>query len=72
MTMSRGGYQLARELDATYVDPTQSRITFKATELADSEIIEIGSLRITGYHTPGHTEHHMSYKIAGLAKKAIG
>jgi hydroxyacylglutathione hydrolase len=66
-----GGYQLARELDATYVVPAQSGISFRATELADSEIIEIGSLRITGYHTPGHTEHHMSYKIADSSDSAV-
>lgn len=66
-----GGYQLAHELDATYVIPAGSGATFEATELADTKSIETGSLVITGLHTPGHTEHHMSYKVTDGDNDAI-
>ncbi len=66
-----GGYQLARELGASYAIPAHSGTSFKAIELADGETIETGSLSITGLHTPGHTEHHMSYKVTDSKDSAI-
>lgn len=59
-----GGYQLAKKLGAVYVIPKGSGTSFDARELADEESINAGSLSITGLHTPGHTEHHMSYVVA--------
>lgn len=66
-----GGYQLAQELDATYVIPANSGTTFKAKELTDGKTIKTGSLKITGFHTPGHTEHHMSYKVTDRTNSAV-
>ncbi len=66
-----GGYQLAREIGATYVIPAHSGTSFKANELADGETIETGSLSITGLHTPGHTERHMSFKVTDGKDSAV-
>lgn len=66
-----GGYQMALELGATYVVPAHSDASFECTELADNETIQTGDLKITGFHTPGHTEHHMSYKVADAKDSAI-
>ncbi len=58
-----GGYQLAKKSGAVYVIPKDSGTSFNAHEVADNKSINSGSLSITGLHTPGHTEHHMSYLI---------
>lgn len=60
-----GGYQLAKKHGAVYVVPEGSGVSFLAHELADNEAVKVGALHITGLHTPGHTEHHMSYLITG-------
>lgn len=59
-----GGYKLSEKLGATYVMPIDSGTSFTAHELEDNGSVKTGSLRITGLHTPGHTEHHMSYLIS--------
>lgn len=66
-----GGYQLAQEIGAVYVVPAHSEVSFEATEIADKENIETGNLHITGLHTPGHTEHHMSYLVTDNSDSAV-
>ena len=58
-----GGYQLAKTIGATYIIPSNSGIEFEAKELKDNEVFKTGSIVVKGLHTPGHTEHHMSYLI---------
>ena len=66
-----GGYQLALKLNATYVIPQHSGANFTAHEIADSEVIEIGEIKAKAMHTPGHTEHHMSYELISGSKNAV-
>lgn len=66
-----GGYQLAIKLDATYGIPQHSGATLTAHEIADNEVIEVGKLQVRGLHTPGHTEHHMSYQLSDGATEAV-
>lgn len=66
-----GGYQLAKKLKATYVVPRHSGVSFAAHEMADNEEMEIGKLKVRGLHTPGHTEHHMSYQLSDDTTNAI-
>lgn len=66
-----GGYQMATKLGATYVVPAHSGTAFTNLELEDGETFEIGALKVTGFHTPGHTEHHMSYKVTEGDSSAI-
>jgi hydroxyacylglutathione hydrolase len=66
-----GGHQLARQIGATYVIPAHSGTSFKAHEVVDGVSIKAGALTITGFHTPGHTEHHMSYCVTDGNDQAI-
>lgn len=66
-----GGYRLALEVGAEYIVPAESGITFDARELHDGETVRVGDLQVTGYHTPGHTEHHMSYMAETGEKRAV-
>ena len=48
---------------------------FEHTELRDGDQFDIGGIRITAMHTPGHTPEHMSYLITdvgGGADEPIG
>lgn len=66
-----GGFQLAKKHGAAYVIPEDSGTKFEALELADDQSVETGSLQITGLHTPGHTEHHMSYAVTDGDSRAV-
>lgn len=66
-----GGYQLAVKLNATYVIPQDSGADFEAYEIGDNEVMDIGKLQAQALHTPGHTEHHMSYQLSDGSKSAI-
>lgn len=66
-----GGFQLANKVGATYVVPKDSGTNFTVHELADNGSIAVGKLHITGIHTPGHTEHHMSYLVSDGTESAV-
>lgn len=66
-----GGYQLAKKFKAVYAVPQHSGVSFAAHEMADNEVIEVGKLRIRALHTPGHTEHHMSYQFSDDINNAV-
>lgn len=66
-----GGYQLAKKLKAIYVIPEHSGVSFAAHEMADNEEMEVGKLKVRALHTPGHTEHHMSYQLSDEANNAV-
>ncbi|MFH2103163.1 MAG: MBL fold metallo-hydrolase [Chloroflexota bacterium] len=36
-------------------------------EVQDGDEFDLGSMRITGIHTPGHAEHHVVYLVDGVA-----
>lgn len=59
-----GGYQLSEKLKATYVIPEHSGASFAAHKMADNDKLEVGKLTVRALHTPGHTEHHMSYQLS--------
>lgn len=67
-----GGFELANtHQDIHYIIPANSHVSFDAQEIADTEQISTGSLTITALHTPGHTEHHTSYKITDGKSTAL-
>ncbi|MDL2363183.1 MAG: MBL fold metallo-hydrolase [Patescibacteria group bacterium] len=66
-----GGYQLAVKLNVAYVIPQHSGADFAAYEIADNEVLEIGKLKAQAIHTPGHTEHHMSFQLSDGSKSAV-
>lgn len=65
-----GGYQLAKKAKATYVIPADSSADFESQTLGDNDSIEVGGIKVTGLHTPGHTEHHMSYLMTDGSQNA--
>lgn len=66
-----GGYQLAQSIDAEYIVPTNSHVHFPVREVHDEEEIAVGDLTVTALHTPGHTEHHMSYRVTDGSQDAV-
>lgn len=66
-----GGYRLAEKLAASYVVPAHSGVLFAAGEVADNEVLPVGTLTVRALHTPGHTEHHMSYQLSDGTTDAV-
>lgn len=66
-----GGYRLAQRLGATYVIPEGSDASFEAYQIKDSQEILVGGMHLLALHTPGHTEHHMSYRVSDEARSAV-
>lgn len=66
-----GGYRLAQRLKAEYGVPTGSEVAFSARYLADKDIISVGKMKIEALHTPGHTEHHLSFLCSSEGDTAL-
>ncbi len=66
-----GGFRLSRDQKANYVIPTQSNQSFEAKEVGDGDEVEVGGLKITALHTPGHTPNHISYRISDGQNHAV-
>jgi hydroxyacylglutathione hydrolase len=66
-----GSLELARVTGARYGLAAAEAVDFAAlrTGVQDGDILEVGSMRITAIHTPGHTDHHFAYVLSDLAKK---
>ena len=59
-----GGPELARRTGAAYVLPSGSDATVDHVAVSDGEVLDVGRMRLTVVHTPGHTHHHVSYALA--------
>lgn len=58
---------LAKQTGAALVLPTQQRVRFPFTAIADGEHLPLGSATINAIHTPGHTEESTSYALNDTA-----
>jgi hydroxyacylglutathione hydrolase len=58
-----GGLELSRTVDAEYVIPDGEELGFSARRVVDGDTIESGRISLRVIHTPGHTEHHVSYEL---------
>ncbi|MEX0761006.1 MAG: MBL fold metallo-hydrolase [Dehalococcoidia bacterium] len=58
-----GGPELARRFDAAYVLPPYTEARVKHQTLAEGEMFHLGEWALHAIHTPGHTQHHMSYAL---------
>lgn len=58
---------LVRQTGAVLLLPTQQRIRFAFTAIADGERIPLGSASLTAMHTPGHTDESTSYALNDTA-----
>ena len=59
-----GGLELAQRTGAAYVLPADSGVGFDHVSARDGQLIESGRMRLQVLHTPGHTDHHVSYALA--------
>lgn len=60
-----GGLALARRAGAKYGIASAEPVSFAAerTPLEDGDLLEVGSLRLTVFATPGHTPHHLAFVV---------
>lgn len=64
--LSRAG-ELVRRTGAVLLMPSQERVRFAFTAIADGERLRLGNASITATHTPGHTTESMSYMLNDAA-----
>jgi glyoxylase-like metal-dependent hydrolase (beta-lactamase superfamily II)/rhodanese-related sulfurtransferase len=67
-----GGLALARATGATYGIPTGEPVSFadECRYLDDGDTLRAGRLEVTAIATPGHTDHHLAYRVAIVAEAA--
>jgi glyoxylase-like metal-dependent hydrolase (beta-lactamase superfamily II)/rhodanese-related sulfurtransferase len=63
-----GGYQLARQHDARYIVPGGVDVAYlrepNVTAVGDGDTFSVGNLDVQVIHTPGHTQHHVSFAVS--------
>jgi glyoxylase-like metal-dependent hydrolase (beta-lactamase superfamily II) len=63
-----GGYQLARQHDARYIVPGGVDGAYlrepNVTAVGDGDTFSVGNLDVQVVHTPGHTQHHVSFAVS--------
>lgn len=59
-----GGLELAGRTHAAYVVSADDDVQFARVPIMDGEVIRTGRLRLRAIHTPGHTQHHLSYELS--------
>jgi glyoxylase-like metal-dependent hydrolase (beta-lactamase superfamily II)/rhodanese-related sulfurtransferase len=67
-----GGLELSRAVDAEYVVPDGAELGFPARRVVDGDVVESGRIRLRVIHTPGHTEHHVSYELRDGSGDPVG
>ncbi|HEY5857928.1 MAG TPA: MBL fold metallo-hydrolase [Aldersonia sp.] len=58
-----GGLELARTVGAEYVVPAGDEVGYERRVVHDGDIVDAGPIRLQVMHTPGHTQHHVSYVL---------
>ena len=58
-----GGPALARRFDCPYLVPAGAGYTLPRREVAEGDEIPVGGAAVRALFTPGHTPHHMSYRV---------
>jgi len=66
-----GGLELARVTGAEYVVPGGEDVDYPRRAIVDGDIIDAGPIRLRAIHTPGHTDHHVSYVLIDGASDAV-
>jgi len=61
-----GGLQLGRITGARYALAAAESVAFAASRIGvhDGDVFEVGTMRLTAIHTPGHTDHHLAYLLS--------
>lgn len=63
-----GGRALAERTDAVYCLHRTAEVVFPFEPLDDGQEIELGNVRVTVLHTPGHTPESVCYLVADLRR----
>ena len=67
-----GGLELSQTVDAEYVVPDGEDLGYPAHRVADGDTVETGSILLKVIHTPGHTQHHVSYELRDESGATVG
>jgi hydroxyacylglutathione hydrolase len=67
-----GGLELSRIVAADYVVPEGEDLGYSAHRVADGDTIESGPIVLRVIHTPGHTQHHVSYELRDGTGDTVG
>lgn len=60
-----GGLTLSRITGATYSHAADEDLAFEHNPIRGGDEIKVGQLTVEVVHTPGHTQHHLSYVVHG-------
>ncbi len=63
-----GGAQLARRAGAVYALHASADVEGDFEALADGQVVDVGNVRITVIHTPGHTPESVCLLVADLRR----
>ncbi|MDT5097572.1 MAG: hypothetical protein QOC76_1309 [Mycobacterium sp.] len=67
-----GGLELSRTAAAEYVVPEGEDLGYSARRVVDGDTIESGPIVLRVIHTPGHTQHHVSYELRDESGTTVG
>ena len=67
-----GGLELSRAVDAEYVVPDGEDLGYPARRVVDGDTVEAGPIVLKVIHTPGHTQHHVSYELCDASGDTVG
>ena len=64
------GRRLAEACDAPYVLATTAAVSFQFHAAADGEVLPLGNVAATVWHTPGHTPEHLCLLVSDGTRAA--
>jgi len=67
-----GGLALSRASGAEYVVPAGDELGYPARPVSDGDVVDAGTFTLRALHTPGHTEHHISYELIDGGGRTVG
>lgn len=67
-----GGLELARAVGAEYVVPAGDDLGYRACRVGDGDLVEANTFSLRTIHTPGHTQHHVSYELYDSSGRTAG
>ena len=67
-----GGLELSRAVDAEYVVPDGEDLGYPAHRVVDGDTVAAGPIVLKVIHTPGHTQHHVSYELCDESGDTVG
>ncbi|GAB3267981.1 rhodanese-like domain-containing protein [Arthrobacter pigmenti] len=66
-----GGLMLAKAHGADYLVNAADPVDYDRTPIADSEVVQVGSLSVRAVSTPGHTHNHLAYIVSDGQQQAV-